>query len=308
MIQAAKISKTIKSGILLPPKNNKKPNKFLLFIKKLLSIISTKRFLFSSFIIFITGLSCRYFIIEYLDVFKEYFNIINIVGFSACISAILELIAELLDNRTVMTMNPAGDNSTPGQEKENLIPASQVSSMNMGGYNTPAAGQPSSSGGQSSSSGGNPPTGGVGNPPAGGGGNPPAGGGNPPAGGGNPPAGGVANSTGVGGNLRAGKTNGPILVDNPNNQNYQYDPNGVNQPLMGNIANSLENQFRLQSTNISRFMFSPAQEKYVLTFLLYNHRDVYDNIMDGVQSHVHKAKWYKQGNTQSFRNLLRNAR
>ena len=38
-------------------------------------------------------------------------------------------------------MNPAGDNSTPGQEKENLIPASQVSSMNRGGYNTPAAGQ-----------------------------------------------------------------------------------------------------------------------------------------------------------------------
>ena len=36
--------------------------------------------------------------------------------------------------------------------------------------------------------------------------------------------------------LRAGQINGPIQVNDPNNQNYVYNNNGPNQFLLGNIA------------------------------------------------------------------------
>ena len=107
---------------------------------------------------------------------------------------------------------------------------------------------------------------------------------NPPAGGGvnaNPPAGGGVNTTGMGGNLRAGKANGPIQVNDPNNQNYQYVVGGVNQPLLSNIARTLDHQRTLGLSSLSRYTFTPQQEQYILTFLLHNHQNVYDNIMQG---------------------------
>ncbi len=61
----------------LPPK---KPNRFLLFIKKWLNIIFSKKFLYSSFIIFSTGLLGRYIILTYLqvNVFTDMYNPISI--------------------------------------------------------------------------------------------------------------------------------------------------------------------------------------------------------------------------------------
>jgi hypothetical protein len=130
--------------------------------------------------------------------------------------------------------------------------------------------------------GGNPP---VGNIPAGNqaGGNLPAGnqaGGNLPAGNqaGNPPH-------------RAGNIHGPIQVNNPNNQNYVYQPNLVNQPLIGNIAISLDYQASIGLTSLSRYTFTPDQEQYILTFLLHNHRPVYDNIMQNQPGNVNQPQW-----------------
>jgi hypothetical protein len=76
-------------------------------------------------------------------------------------------------------------------------------------------------------------------------------GGAPPAhaGGANPPA----------GQLRAGNINGPIQVNVPNNQNYQYLPNGINQPLLGNIARSLHHKANIGLSSLSHYTFTPSQ-------------------------------------------------
>ena len=93
--------------------------------------------------------------------------------------------------------------------------------------------------------------------------------------------------------LRVGRFNGPIQVLDPMNQISEYSPTGVNQPLLGNIARELAHQKNLGHTTLSRYTFSPEQEKFVLTFLLYNHRDIYDRIMtceQGQFRNLDKAK------------------
>jgi hypothetical protein len=93
------------------------------------------------------------------------------------------------------------------------------------------------------------------------------------------------------GNLRAGNINGPIQVNDPNNQNYQYLPNGINQPLLGNIASSLQHQANIGLSSLSRYTFTPNQEQYILSFLLHNHRPVYDNIMQGQTGNADRPIW-----------------
>jgi hypothetical protein len=191
----------------LPPK---KSNKFILFIKKLLKKIFTKKLLYSSIIIFITGFISRYFIQEFLnvDVFKDYLNIISITYYSFMsiyITGIREIIDQLEINNFMM--------ANPG-------------------------------------AGGNPP------------------GGNPP--GGNPGQPGI----------RAGRVNGPIQVNNPLNQQYIYIPGNSHQPLMGNIAISLQHQANIGLTSLSRYTFTPEQEQFILAYLLHDHPDVYHIIMD----------------------------
>lgn len=120
-------------------------------------------------------------------------------------------------------------------------------------------------------------------------------GGNPNPVGNNP---GVGNPNPVnnqgGGNpqqLRANKTNGPIQVNDPNNQNFQYNPNGINQPLLSNIARSLDIQRSIGLTSLSRYTFTPQQEHMILTFLLHNHPDVYNNIMQGQPGNINQPQW-----------------
>ena len=82
-------------------------------------------------------------------------------------------------------------------------------------------------------------------------------------------------------NLRANRINGAVFVTDPLNQNYQYQGNGTNQPLLGNIARGLEAQRRLGLSSLSRYTFTPEQERYILAFLLDKHPGVYNNIMQG---------------------------
>lgn len=98
------------------------------------------------------------------------------------------------------------------------------------------------------------------------GGNPNPVGNNPGVGNPNP----VWNNPG-GGNpqqLRANKTNGPIQVNDPNNHNFQSNPNGINQPLLSNIARYLDFQRSIGLTSLSRYTFTPDQEKNDINFFI----------------------------------------
>lgn len=107
-------------------------------------------------------------------------------------------------------------------------------------------------------------------------------------------------------NIRANKQNGAVFVNDPLNQNYTYISNGNNQPLLGNIGRGLEAQRQLGLSSLSKFTFTPQQEAYVLTFLLHNHADIYDNIMQGQTGNVNEPQWWKQSNTKKFNQLLIN--
>lgn len=91
-------------------------------------------------------------------------------------------------------------------------------------------------------------------------------------------------------NIRANKQNGAVFVNDPLNQNYTYISNGNNQPLLGNIGRGLEAQRQLGLSSLSKFTFTPQQEAYVLTFLLHNHADIYDNIMQGQKGNVNEPQ------------------
>lgn len=93
----------------------------------------------------------------------------------------------------------------------------------------------------------------------------------------NHPANAPTNDTGVNGTLRANLQNGPIVVDDPSGQNYVYNHNGTNQPLLGNIARVLDKQASLNTT-FSRFTFSPNQKDFILEFLMHQHAQTYEKL------------------------------
>lgn len=109
-------------------------------------------------------------------------------------------------------------------------------------------------------------------------------------------------------NNRAGRINGAVFATDPLNQNYNYQVNGNNQPLLGNLGRGLNSQRLLGLSSLSKNTFTPAQERYVLEFLLHNHRDVYDNIMQGQVGNPNEPQWWKQSNTKRFSELLINGR
>lgn len=109
-------------------------------------------------------------------------------------------------------------------------------------------------------------------------------------------------------NLKACRQHGAVFVTDPLYQNYYYVVNGNNQPLLGNIGRGLEAKRRLGLSSLSKYTFTPEQESYVLTFLLNNHRDVYDYIMQGQVGYLDEPVWWKQSNTKRFNELLINGR
>ena len=74
---------------------------------------------------------------------------------------------------------------------------------------------------------------------------------------------------------------------------------------MGNIASSLDDKAKMDS-GLSRCMFSADQQRYILTFLLFNHKDVYDKLKaDGPRN---QAQWCYLSNNKMFRDLFIYAR
>lgn len=109
-------------------------------------------------------------------------------------------------------------------------------------------------------------------------------------------------------NFRAGQHNGPIQFWNPYNWPLIYYPNCYNQPMLYYLGLSLEHQRMIGLTQFSKFTFTREQEDYILTFLWYNHRNLYDNLMLGPNGYLDKPQWRKQANTKWFNNLLINGR
>jgi cytochrome c oxidase subunit 1 len=106
---------------------------------------------------------------------------------------------------------------------------------------------------------------------------------------------------------RAGNINGPIQVNDPNNQRFIYNHNGTNQPLMNNIAMMLEYQKKIGHHSLSRYTFTPEQARFILTHLAMNDRDMYNKIMQ-YRPITSTPEWWRQSNTEEFRNSLRTAR
>lgn len=113
--------------------------------------------------------------------------------------------------------------------------------------------------------------------------------------------------TGVGGILRANSINGPIQIHvDPQNPNLNYVAgSGHNARTLREIAAALDRQATLGLSSLTRMVFTPQQQAFILRFLLINHPNVYNNLMvhDG---NPYMAAWWKQGNTIAFRNLLSN--
>lgn len=275
--------------VVIVEKNNLSNRLKKFFFTKIL----TKEFFFSAFIIFLVGFLLRIFInvLFDIDVLKDFLHIVSISYFSfmALFSKFIKELfnyfnlKDLAHGNTMLTSlnrgaNYAGTNPAPAGANLGVNPAGG----NAG--NNPAAGN----------AGVNPAAGNAGNNPAAG------------NAGVNPPV--------NWGNLQqplAGRINSPIQVNDPSNQNYTYNINGTNQPLLGNIARALDHQRTLGLTSLSRYTFTPRQEQYILTYLLHNHPNLYNTLMvdqiGGVHGNPHLAGWWKQSNTQTFKDILINA-
>ena len=105
--------------------------------------------------------------------------------------------------------------------------------------------------------------------------------------------------------LRAGKDNGHMHVNDASNPNYTYTPGTDHQPLLRNIGRALEHQYRVGNCNLTRRMFSPQQENFILLHLLHTNRPIYDKIMANVYTVNQSAKWGNQSNTKEFRKTFR---
>ena len=133
------------------------------------------------------------------------------------------------------------------------------------------------------------------------GGNNPTGAAAGPAGGGNT-GGGAPAAAPAAGAPRAGYGTGPIQVNNTTNPFYIYTPGQSHQPLLTDIANSLEYQKRQHKVqNLSRHLFTPALETFLLDFLQNEKPIIYRRIrrIGGLNA------WSSQANTVHFQDILR---
>ena len=123
----------------------------------------------------------------------------------------------------------------------------------------------------------------------------------------NPSAAGGANTTGLGGTLKASKINGPIVVEDPNHQYYEYKPGDTNQPLAGNVAKVIDHQRGL-GTSFSRFFFEEKQERFFFDLLRHQHPEIYDRFFVGKHgTRTANHNWYAR-NSKDIADVFRNAK
>ena len=90
-------------------------------------------------------------------------------------------------------------------------------------------------------------------------------------------------------------------------QGTGYNRNGTNQPLATNIANELENNYRIKGSTLSAQLLPLPIQRFLLDHLLVNDRESFNKVMDGVNVANHdNAKWWNLSNTNRLRDGLRN--
>lgn len=104
---------------------------------------------------------------------------------------------------------------------------------------------------------------------------------------------------------KAGKENGPMIVNDPLGQITRgYIKGGNNQPALHNIRKSLEHQFQY-SPRLNGSMFG----YYVQTFMLWRIIDIDPELANRLLSHrqeypggpFYPPKWYLDNNSEAFR-------
>ena len=108
--------------------------------------------------------------------------------------------------------------------------------------------------------------------------------------------------TGVGGDLKVSKVNGPIAF--PGSNTFVFNPSGGNQPYLRCLAEALEHQKKnLGHRSLSRFTFGPRLEAQVLACIQVNnqhlHAKITNNIATGDQV------WYGIANSTDFQYMFR---
>ena len=118
-----------------------------------------------------------------------------------------------------------------------------------------------------------------------------------PAGGANAPVGG-ANNTGANGNLKAGRVNGPILIERGT----------INKSYWRCVAEALDRQASLGLTKFSLYSFTAEDDRNIRDFLKSRHPEIYAKIAPNVpHANVPRERWENLGNTQALRDIFRNA-
>lgn len=86
---------------------------------------------------------------------------------------------------------------------------------------------------------------------------------------------------GIPNQLKAGRANGPMHIYDPHNLlNTPYRPGPHNNEVLRNIKKSLKHPYRVGNSTLSRFMFTPSQEHYILQHLLHTNIAEYNRLMN----------------------------
>ena len=139
------ISLPVQSGLPL-----RKSNRLWAFIIRIRDTICTKKFIYSSIIIFFTGFISRYIILVYFDVnvFTDIFNKISIIYYflmSINITLVRTIISELYGSTILLMVGDPVGGSAGGGNNPSGVDRGSGSGAGRGAGNSPAAGTGSSS-------------------------------------------------------------------------------------------------------------------------------------------------------------------
>jgi hypothetical protein len=66
----------------------------------------------------------------------------------------------------------------------------------------------------------------------------------------------------------------------------RYTPGAHNTRLLNNIKKSLKYQYRMGNSTISRYMFTPDQEKYIMAHLRFSNIQCYNKLLPTNATHT----------------------
>ena len=95
-----------------------------------------------------------------------------------------------------------------------------------------------------------------------------------------------------------------LRVHNPNNQSCTYNPDGNNQPLIGNIGLSLQHQRDIHGiVKLKGEYFTQEQVQYIADYLKHNNSKKYANISEHMTKVTHNKHGQLLSNNYRFSRL-----